>query len=34
MKVKLIPPEELFLGLTIASTGLLIELGVMVLLMN
>lgn len=34
MKVKLIPPDEMFLGLTIASTGLLIELGVMVLFMN
>jgi hypothetical protein len=34
MKVKLIPPDEMFLGLTIASTGLLIELGVLVLLMD
>ena len=34
MKVRVIPPEELFLGLTITSTGLLIEIGLLVFFLD
>jgi hypothetical protein len=34
MKVKIFPPEELFLGLMITSTGFLLEAGLMLLLMD
>jgi hypothetical protein len=34
MKVKVFPPDELFLGLTITSTGFLIEAGLMLLLLD
>ena len=34
MKVRVIPPEELFLGLTITSAGLLIEIGLLVFFLD
>jgi hypothetical protein len=34
MKVKVIPPDELFLGLSIVSAGFLVEAGLMLLLMD
>jgi hypothetical protein len=34
MKIKAVPPDELFPGLTIVSTGFLLEAGLMLLLMD
>jgi hypothetical protein len=34
MKVKVLPPDEVFLGLPVGSTVFLIEIGILALLMD